>query len=163
MLFITLTDFIDTFTNTFNSFKAPYSRFLAASMKFAPFLYDQIQPYLATSAQAAAAQCNGGSDGITCGTVWTNNGVWDGTSGVGQQMSALEVIQANLISNATAPVTHNTGGISQGNASLGTGDGSASGNPVVFAPITTGDRAGAGILTAVVIVGLLGGSWWIVS
>lgn len=145
-----------------HSFKAPYSRFLAASVKFAPWLYDQIQPYLVTSAQAAAAQCNGGSDGITCGTVWTNNGVWDGTSGVGQQMSALEVIQANLISNATAPVTHNTGGISQGNASLGTGDGDAS-SPIVFAPITTGDRAGAGILTAVVIVGLLGGSWWIVS
>lgn len=88
---------------------------MAASTKVAPWLYDDIQPYLAASAIAAAAQCDGGSDGVTCGTKWTTNGVWDGTYGVGQQMSALEVIQSNLITTVKGPVTNNTGGTSAGN------------------------------------------------
>lgn len=128
-----------------------------------PTLYTQIQPYLLASSKAAAAQCSGGSDGITCGTQWTNNGVWDGTFGVGQQMTALEVIQANLIQQSTAPVTHDTGGISQGNASLGTTDGNADGNPVVYGPVTTADKAGAAILTIIMVVGALGGGYFIVS
>jgi hypothetical protein len=70
---------------------------MAASTKVAPWLYDDIKPYLAASAQAAALSCTGGDDGTTCGTRWWNNGVWDGATGVGQQMSALEVIQSNLI------------------------------------------------------------------
>lgn len=70
---------------------------MAASTKVAPWLYDDIKPYLVASAQAAALSCSGGDDGTTCGTRWWNNGVWDGATGVGQQMSALEVIQSNLI------------------------------------------------------------------
>lgn len=88
---------------------------MAASTKVAPWLYDDIQPYLAASAVAAAAQCDGGSDGVTCGTKWTTNGVWDGTYGVGQQMSALEVIQSNLIQRVQGPVSNSTGGTSSGN------------------------------------------------
>jgi mannan endo-1,6-alpha-mannosidase len=80
-----------------SSFKAYLSRWMAASTKVAPWLYDDIKPYLAASAQAAALSCTGGDDGTTCGTRWWNNGVWDGATGVGQQMSALEVIQSNLI------------------------------------------------------------------
>jgi mannan endo-1,6-alpha-mannosidase len=79
------------------SFKAYLSRWMAASTKVAPWLYDEIKPYLMASAAAAALSCSGGDDGTTCGTKWWNNGVWDGAYGVGQQMSALEVIQSNLI------------------------------------------------------------------
>lgn len=70
---------------------------MAASTKVAPWLYDDIKPYLQASAQAAALSCTGGEDKVTCGTKWWNNGAWDNTWGVGQQMSALEVIQSNLI------------------------------------------------------------------
>ncbi|CAK4007101.1 mannan endo-1,6-alpha-mannosidase [Lecanosticta acicola] len=144
------------------SFKAYFTRFVVASTKWAPQLYNQVMPYIQTSAQAAAAQCSGGTDGITCGTKWTTNGVWDGTYGVGQQLCALEIIQSNLIQQSYAPVTASRGGISQGNASLGTG-GDDGGNPIVLSPITTADRAGAGIVTIVVILGTVAGGYWIIS
>ncbi|CAC9889812.1 unnamed protein product [Aureobasidium pullulans] len=86
------------------SFKAYLSRWMAASTKVAPWLYDEIKPYLMASAAAAALSCSGGDDGTTCGTKWWNNGVWDGAYGVGQQMSALEVIQSNLIDRGLCPI-----------------------------------------------------------
>ncbi|KAF1348627.1 glycoside hydrolase [Delphinella strobiligena] len=142
------------------SFKAYLARWMAASTKAAPWLYDQVQPYLAASAQAAASSCNGGTDGVTCSTRWYNN-TWDGTWGVGQQMSALEVIQSNLIHTVAGPVTNSTGGTSQGNPSAGTGGNS---NPLEPADrITTADKAGAGIITAMILVSLLGGAWWMVA
>lgn len=129
---------------------------MAASIKVAPWLEPSIRPYLVTSAEAAAAQCNGGSDGVTCGTKWTAS-TWDGTYGVGQQMCALEVIQSNLIDNVIGPLSNTTGGTSQGDASAGTGGDSKVGAP--SSTITTGDKAGAGIITALILIGLLGGAW----
>lgn len=137
------------------SFKAYLSRWMAATTKVAPWTSDQILPLLASSAQAAAQSCSGGNDGNVCGTKWTQAG-WDGTFGVGQQMSALEVIQSNLIKKVAGPVSNSTGGTSKGNPSAGTG------TTVHVEPphaITTGDKAGAGVLTAVVIVSLLGGGY----
>ncbi|EME80593.1 glycoside hydrolase family 76 protein [Pseudocercospora fijiensis CIRAD86] len=139
------------------SFKAYFARWMAESTKRLPELYDLVQPYLATSAQAAAAQCSGGDDKTTCGTKWTTNGVWDGTYGVGQQMCALSIIQANLIQDAASPVSEKTGGTSKGNASFGTGTDQTT--PVTFDPITTADRAGAGILTVLVLVLTVSGAW----
>jgi mannan endo-1,6-alpha-mannosidase len=129
---------------------------MAATTKVAPWTADQILPLLASSAQAAAQSCSGGTDGNMCGTKWTQNG-WDGTYGVGQQMSALEVIQSNLIKKVAGPVSNSTGGTSQGNPSAGTGTSSHVDNaPGV---IGTKDKAGAGVLTAVVLAGLLGGGY----
>ncbi|KAI6812247.1 mannan endo-1,6-alpha-mannosidase [Hortaea werneckii] len=142
------------------SFKAYLSRWMAASTKFAPFVYDLVTPNLQASAQAAAQSCSGGDDGVTCGTRWTTGG-WDNTWGVGQQMNALEVVQGMLIQKATGPVSNETGGISRGDPSAGTGGDSAPGTP--SSQITTGDKAGAGILTAVILIGLLGGAWWMIA
>ncbi|GAM82862.1 hypothetical protein ANO11243_008480 [Dothideomycetidae sp. 11243] len=143
------------------SFKAYLARWMAASLKVAPYLESSMMPYLKTSAQAAAAQCNGGSDGITCGTKWTAS-TWDGTYGVGQQMSALEVIQSLLIDSVPGPLTNKTGGTSVGDPAAGTGGDSS--NPAApTKPITTADRAGAGIVTFLVLVGLLGGAWWMIA
>lgn len=126
------------------SFKAHLSRWMAATIKVAPFLTDSILPYLQASASAAAESCTGGTDGVTCGTKWTV-GKWDGAYGVGQQMSALQVVQANLIANVAGPLTSSTGGTSQGDVSAGTGGDSS---VVNSSPIETKDRAGAGIITA---------------
>lgn len=138
------------------SFKAYLSRWMAATTKVAPWTADQILPLLASSAQAAAQSCSGGNTGNVCGTKWTQAG-WDGTYGVGQQMSALEVIQSNLIKKVSGPVSNSTGGTSKGNPAAGGG----TSPPAVKAPnaITTKDKAGAGILTAVVLIALLGGGW----
>lgn len=141
------------------SFKAYLSRWMAATTKVAPWTHDTIMPFISASAQAAAKSCSGGDDGSTCGTKWTT-GNWDGAYGVGQQMNALEVIQSNLIDNVMGPVGNKTGGISKGDPAAGTGGDS---NPAApQAAITTSDRAGAGILTALVLIGLLGGAWWMV-
>lgn len=52
------------------SFKSTYSRFLAATTKYAPWLYDDIMTYLAASASAAAATCTGTPGGDSCSTLW---------------------------------------------------------------------------------------------
>lgn len=129
---------------------------MAATTKVAPWTADQILPLLASSAQAAAQSCSGGNDGATCGTKWTQSG-WDGAYGVGQQMSALEVIQSNLIKKVSGPVSNSTGGTSKGNPSAGTGTSTHVDNAPGI--IGTKDKAGAGVLTAVVLIGLLGGGY----
>lgn len=78
------------------SFKAYLSRFLAKTALLAPFTKDTITKYIKASAIGAAKACSGGADGKTCGSKWYT-GNWDGTSGVGQQLSALEVTQALLM------------------------------------------------------------------
>ena len=76
---------------------------MAATTKVAPWTHDTIMPLLQTSAQAAATSCSGGDTGTACGMRWTT-GNWDGSQGVGEQMSALEVIQSNLIDFVPGPV-----------------------------------------------------------
>ena len=139
------------------SFKAYLARWMAATTKVAPWTADTILPLLAASATAAAQTCVGGETGEMCGTKWNYQG-YDGGLGVGQQMNALEVIQSNLIQTVGGPKGNGTGAISKGDPTAGTG--TDSGPPAVQDTITTGDRAGAGILTALVIVALLGGAWW---
>lgn len=86
------------------SFKAYLARFMAKTALMAPFTKDTITKYLKASAVGAAKSCSGGADGVTCGSKWYT-GKWDGTSGVGQQLSALEVTQALLmIKEGTLPV-----------------------------------------------------------
>lgn len=58
-------------------------------------LQEQTNSLIQASARAAAAQCSGGATGTVCGTSWLNN-TWDGTSGLGQDLSALEIILATL-------------------------------------------------------------------
>ena len=76
-------------------------------------------------------------------------------------MAALEVIQANLISGAAFPLTAKTGGISKGNPSAGSCGDTTTGT-IPLSDITTGDKAGAGVLTAVVLLIFLGGTWCII-
>lgn len=143
------------------SFKAYLSRWMAATIKVAPFTQDIIMPKLQASAQAAAAQCSGGDDGVTCGTKWTQ-GTWDGTQGVGQQMSALEVIQSNLINSVSGPVTNTTGGTSKGDASAGTSQGASTTPEILTSTITTGDKVGAALMTVIVVLNVVGAVVWMV-
>jgi len=144
-------------------FKAILSKGLAVTAQLVPSLKPLILAKLDTSAQGAAKQCSGGTDGVTCGEKWMNP-TWDGLYGVGEQLSALAVIQSNLIfvGDVSPPVTNSTGGTSKGNPNAGNGDGSGTGSPTAKKPVTTGDRAGAAILTALVLLAVLGASWWMV-
>ena len=146
------------------SFKAYLSRWMVAATKYAPFIHDAVMTRVSASAAAAALQCSGGTNGQMCGQKWTQGATWDGTQGVGQQMGALAIIQANLIDQVYTPVTNKTGGTSQGNANAGgDGGGLSPGNPVTTDTITGKDKAGAGILTALVLVAVIGGSWWMIG
>ena len=153
----------DTDDFTFKSFTL---RWLATVAQLVPSTASTIWPYIEASAAGAAGQCDGGADGMTCGFEW-NTTTWDGTYGVGQQMSALAAVQANMITVAdlAPPYTADNGGTSKGDPSAGTGSGnSASGQPAVNTePIGTSDKAGAGILTAMALVLTLGGAWFLIS
>ncbi len=146
------------------SFKAFLSRWMAATTKWAPWTFDRVKTLLRNSAEAAVVQCTGGENGRMCGFKWANNsGQWDGTTGVGQQMSAIEVVLGNMIQEAKAPVTNSTGGTSTGDPNAGGGapdgsdDGRATPGGWQYQPINNGDRAGAAICTIIVLFGLLTG------
>ncbi|KAF2207213.1 glycoside hydrolase family 76 protein [Cercospora zeae-maydis SCOH1-5] len=138
------------------SFKAYLSRFMAVSTQYAPWLYNQVRPYIEANAVAAGQQCSGGNSGTSCGLQWTKGATYDGTTGVGEQMAALEIIGALMITEVPAPVSSKTGGTSQGDPDAGTGGDK---NPAApKQPITTADRVGAAILTFLALAGTVGGS-----
>ena len=84
------------------SFKAYLARWMAASTQMMPDIQPAVLDLLRASAQGAAASCSGGTDNQTCGTKWYVGG-WDGSSGVGQQLSALEVVQGLLVDGVAPP------------------------------------------------------------
>lgn len=142
------------------SFKAYLARWMAAATKWAPWTYDTVKPLLDSSARAAAQQCTGGGNGRMCGLMWVgNNGKWDGTTGVGQQMAAMEVVLATLIRNLTAPVTDSTGGTSIGNPSAGAKDMGGYTMPLDLRPIKAVDKAWAWILTVMLLACLFVCIW----
>lgn len=140
------------------SFKAFLSRWMAATTKWAPWTYDRVKTLLGNSAKAAVMQCTGGDNGRMCGFKWANNsGVWDGTTGVGQQMGAMEVVLGNMIQEAKAPVTNSTGGTSTGDSDAGSDVSSDDARVNGLGTIGKGDTAGAAILTFIVLSGFLSG------
>lgn len=105
---------------------------------------------------AAAQSCSGGDDGVTCGHKWWVDG-WDGMFGVGEQMSALETIQSNLIERVDGPFSSDNGGTSKGDASAG--EGSDEDKQPKPEGVRTADRVGAGIVTAVLVILTLSTAW----
>lgn len=141
------------------SFKAYLARWMGWTIKVAPFTREALMPKLRASAAAAAKQCNPGKGG--CGMRWWQNGVNDGEVGVGEQMSALEVMQNLLVDEVPGPVGEKTGGISKNDPSAGSGENTL--GAVRHSDITTGDKAGASFLTILVIAGIIGGGWFMIT
>jgi mannan endo-1,6-alpha-mannosidase len=148
-----------TCTTDMYSFKSYLTRWLATTTQLAPYTYDTIMPVLKTSAVAAAKQCSGGANGRMCGLSWSKGTDWDGTQGVGQEMAAMSVIITNMIPfvHVAPPVTNQTGGTSVGNPNAGS---QSVENPAAISPPTTGAKAGAGILTTFVLLGVTGMFGW---
>ncbi|KAK1760280.1 glycoside hydrolase [Echria macrotheca] len=147
------------------SFKGYVHRWLAVATQVAPFTRDEILPMLRTSTEAAVKQCTGGDTGRRCGFYWSE-GVFvdpavDKTSGAGEQMSVLAAVSSLLIEDADPPATNLTGGISRGDPNAG----SRSRDTIdTLGPITTADRAGAAILTILVLGSSIGmWSWMSIS
>jgi hypothetical protein len=83
------------------SMKVCLARYLASISLLALFTVGSAPIFLRISAIGAAAACTTGPYGNMCGFKWYINGS-DGTSGLGQQLSAVEVMYALLV-NLTEP------------------------------------------------------------
>lgn len=90
------------------SMKAHLARSLGSASILAPFTAGKVGVLLRSSAVGAAA-CTAGPAGNMCGSKWYIKGN-DGTSGLGQQLSAAEVIcspcQPNRRTNDTQQRAH---------------------------------------------------------
>lgn len=136
------------------SFKAYLARYMGLTAVLVPDTNDIIMNYLISTVAGIEQSCVGGTDNVTCGTTWLNEG-WDNTWGLGQEMSALEVVQNLLITTVDPPYTASSGGSSNG-ISNDTDTSTTS-------KITTADKAGAGVVTSVVLLGIIVNSWWLVA
>ncbi|KAH8647027.1 glycosyl hydrolase family 76-domain-containing protein [Tricladium varicosporioides] len=142
------------------TYKGQFARSLAITNKVAPFAKGFIMPLLRSSARGAAAQCVGGPQSNLCGFLW--NTTYDGTAGPGQQMSALQVIQANLVVTVVGPLQ---GSLSTSNGStsatptlqgsLPTSNGSTSATPTA-PPVNSTSKLSKGSIAGIVIGSLLG-------
>ena len=142
------------------SFKGYVHRWLAVVTQIVPQLQEKILPVLQTSTEAAVKQCTGGKSGRACGFYWSD-GVFvdpavDETSGAGEQMSVLAAVSSLLIGDAEPPVTNRTGGISKGDPNAG----KESHDTPEPDPITQADKAGAGVLTFLILSSALGTFVW---
>ncbi|RYP89164.1 hypothetical protein DL770_004536 [Monosporascus sp. CRB-9-2] len=137
------------------TFKGFVHRWLASAAQVAPFMRERVMRVLKTSAQAAANQCVGGDNGRMCGFHW-RSGEFDNFITAGNQMNVLAALSSVLAFDAPTPLTNTTGGTSGGNPSAGHET-----TPMIEWPtITTGDKVGAVMLTAAVIIGGLGTMGW---
>ncbi|KAJ5097693.1 mannan endo-1-6-alpha-mannosidase [Penicillium angulare] len=118
-----------------------------------PETYDKLLKGIQDSATGAAISCSGQGN-KTCGDRWYSG--YDGKIGMEEQISATNAFSVALlpfVKNSSAPLNTLTGGNSSSNPNAGT---TYDNGLPKFAPITTGDRAGAGIMTAVFVGGMVG-------
>ncbi|KAJ5151571.1 Mannan endo-1-6-alpha-mannosidase DCW1, partial [Penicillium capsulatum] len=147
----------ETCNNNEILFKGLVSSWLSFTALLVPSTFESILPKLKSSAQAAAKSCTGHNNN-TCGVQWYQS-KYDGWIGMEEEISAAGIFIANLINfKSTAPVTSTTGGNSTSNPNAGANEDQ---NPR-WTTITTADRAGAGILTAVCALGFAGIMAWTV-
>jgi len=150
---------------------------MGLTTQLASYTAAALNPLLQTSATAAANYCNQGTNDTQC-TMWWTGTAGPATLGVGQQMSALNVFNANMMKfTAITPTTAGNGGTSVGNPDAGNSNSNqltpypptplANTYPGFLdvdcriTPATTGDKALAGILTAISCVGGFGFAAWL--
>lgn len=145
--------------NDQRSFKSILGRSLGQAAVLIPSLSNTIMSYIEKSALGAAQSCSGGSDGHTCGMNWSYGGN-DGWYGLGEQMSALEFMQNTLALQNTPPLTNTTGGTSEGNVNAGLNSRETTNKNEIT--VTSKDKAGAGVITAVVLIIFVALSGWMI-
>ncbi|KAG7287080.1 hypothetical protein NEMBOFW57_006583 [Staphylotrichum longicolle] len=94
---------VDTCNYDMKSFKSYFSRFVYAASLFVPSIQPTIDELWHTTALAAAKSCSGGDAGTSCGHKWYVGG-FDGNTGLGQEMCALETVQGLLVSASKKPL-----------------------------------------------------------
>lgn len=145
------------------TFKAYLARWMASTIKVAPWTEELMTPLLEPSREAAAKACNDNGDGTaTCSLKWTTGGFDSSSStGLGENMAALEMIGTALVDVIAGPVTNQTGGTSEGNPDAGMTSPDTPTEKVD--PIDNSDRAAAAILTIVLMGSMLAGAYWMLT
>lgn len=138
------------------SFKGYVARWMSVVTQIAPFTAPQILPVLRTSAEAAVSTCTGEATGRACGFKWSTK-AYDGSHGAGQQMNVLGAVTSLLIEGTKPPLTNTTGGTSRGNPNAGSQSNTFDGK---MSPPTTADKAGAGIITFILLTSAIGTFGW---
>lgn len=143
------------------TFKGYLLRWMASAIQMAPFTAETLRPLIRNAGEAALKACSGpaietfkGHDGTACGFTWLprDEGPFDNSVGPGEQMNALDAVMYNLVEKAKPPVTAKKGGTSKGDVNGGVSDDEKT---KIMRDITTADRVGAGIVTAILIGGML--------
>ncbi|UKZ50366.1 hypothetical protein TrVGV298_004624 [Trichoderma virens] len=133
-------------------------------LKLPPHTKDKILPILRKSTEAAVKQCTGGDSGRRCGFYWSSgkyiDTAVDHTSGAGEAMNVLAAVSSLLINEAPPPVTNSSGGISKGNPNAGHG---GDNGEVELKPIGAADKAGAVIVTLILLGSATAAFIWICS
>ncbi|KAK0382155.1 glycosyl hydrolase family 76 [Colletotrichum limetticola] len=88
---------VGTCNTDMKTFKGYLSRFMWQSAVVMPALLPEVKEILIPSALAAAKVCEATAGNVTCGQKWYVDGD-DGSYGLGQTMSALEIIQGLVVS-----------------------------------------------------------------
>ncbi|KAI0022533.1 glycoside hydrolase [Xylariomycetidae sp. FL0641] len=94
---------VDRCNTDMKSFKGYLSRFMWATTQMMPSTLGDVQALLNVSVVAAGKACSGEDKGTICGQKWYVGG-YDGVTGLGQQMSALEIVQGLLVREAAPPL-----------------------------------------------------------
>ncbi|KAH8432103.1 glycoside hydrolase family 76 protein [Aspergillus melleus] len=139
-------------------FKGYLSMWMAFTAILVPSTAEKIIPKLHGSAEAIGKQCSGKSDNL-CGVTWGKT-TWDGVQGLEVQMAALGGITASLmVSKTQQPKTIDDNPDAKETQIPTSGDS----DPSEPAPIETADRAGAWILTVIMIAAVTGAVGWLVK
>lgn len=144
--------------NDQRSFRAIFSRCLGLTSVMIPSIYPKIRPLLEASALGAAKACTGGSDSTSCGQSWTV-GKNDGISGLGEEILALEVTMALAAKQGPQILTVETGGTNRSDPNAGINVKDDRNKQLLT--ISGKDRAGAGIITTMILSLFVGGAAWL--
>jgi len=133
------------------SFKAYLARWLGVTMQLVPETRGTIQPWIEGSTDAVAKACSDTPQGLACGRTWYDNRD-DGERDVGNQMTAMSMVQTNFILKGAAPLADINTGNSASDPSAGSNGKTLVQDKIYTRKITAGDKAGAWILTVICIV-----------
>jgi mannan endo-1,6-alpha-mannosidase len=137
------------------SFKGFVHRWLAITGQLVPEFKERIHTLLKESTRQGLKTCTGGPNGRMCGLHWTT-GAFDGQPGAATQMNMVAALSSLLANDVAPPTSRKTGGTSESDPNAG-GDDNGLPQPT---EVTGGDRAGAGIVTVLLLVLGIGGYAW---
>ncbi|KAF9895138.1 hypothetical protein FE257_000040 [Aspergillus nanangensis] len=139
-------------------FKGYLSMWMAMTAILVPSTADKITPLLKGNSEHLSKQCSGLTDNL-CGVRWYQDS-WDGVQGLEVQMAALGGITGNMmvLKNEQMKTIKTNPGADENHIETSDGD-----RPGELKPIQTGDRAGAWILTVLLILGIPGTVGWLIK